>query len=91
MSLPTQYYLTFKPNNCGEYDVYESHRCQEKGCFWTTEQPVTTCIPGNEAKFVKDYNKNLIEGYVCGYEIEEYIEVEEWNPPKLFFVKMTAQ
>ena len=77
MSSPTQYYLTFKANNCGEYDVYESHRCTEKGCFWTDEQYVgDTCIPGNEAKFVEDYNNNLIEGKVVGYEIEDYIEVE---------------
>ena len=78
MNAPTQYYLTFKANNCNEYDVYESHRCQEKGCLWTTDTPVgETCIPGKEADFVKSYNEKLIEGYVCGYEIEEYIEVEE--------------
>lgn len=76
MSSPTQYYLTFKANNCGEYDVYESHRCTEKGCFWTDDQYITTCIPGDEAKFVEDYNNNLIEGKVVGYEVEEYIEVE---------------
>ena len=75
--MPTEYYLTFKANCCNEYDVYESHRCQEKGCLWTTDQYVgKTCIPGNESKFVEEYNKNLIEGKVVGYEIEGYIEVE---------------
>ena len=73
---PTQYSLIFKANCCGEYDVYEIHRCQEKGCIWTDENYITTCIPGNEAKFVEDFNKNLIEGYVSDYEVEEYIEVE---------------
>ena len=78
MSSPTEYYLTFKDNGCGDYDVYESHRCPEKGCLWTTEQYVgETCIPGKEAEFVQDYNKNLIEGKVVGYEIETYIEVVE--------------
>lgn len=76
MSSPTQYYLIFKDNNLGDYDVYEAHRCQEKGCLWTSDQYVTTCIPGNEAKFVEEYNNNLIEGKVIGYEIEGYIEVE---------------
>ena len=78
MSSPTQYYLTFKANNCGEYDVYESHRCPEDGCLWTMDQYVgETCIPGKESEFVKEYNKRLIEGKLVGYEIEEYIEVEE--------------
>ena len=76
MTAPTLYYLIFKANNCGEYDVYESHTCQEKGCFMTNEEYITTCIPGKEAEFVEEYNKNLIEGKVDGYEIEEYIEVE---------------
>ena len=78
MAAPTEYYLIFKANNCAEYDVYESHRCTEKGCLWTTEQYVgDTCIPGKESEFVQNYNSKLIEGKVVGYEIEEYIEVVE--------------
>ena len=42
----------------------------------TNEEYITTCIPGKEAEFVEEYNNNLIEGKVDGYEIEEYIEVE---------------
>ena len=76
MSLPTQYSLIFKANNCGEYDVYEIHRCQEKGCVWTNEQYITTCLPGKVDEFVEDFNNNLIEGYVLDYEVEKYIEVE---------------
>ena len=76
MTSPTEYYLTFKANNCEEYDVFESHRCTEKGCLWTSEEYITTCLPGKEADFVKEYNEKLIEGHVVGYEIEEYIEVE---------------
>ena len=75
---PTQYHLIFKQNNCGEYDVYEQHSCPEPGCLWTEEEYVgNTCIPGNEAKFVEEYNNNLIEGRVSSYEIEDYIEVEK--------------
>jgi hypothetical protein len=75
-SSPTQYYLIFKNNGHGDYDVYESHSCQEKGCLWTTEEYVgNTCLPGDEAKFVEEYNNNLIEGKVVGYEIDGYIEV----------------
>ena len=77
MSAPTQYTLIFTKNCCNEYDVFEQHRCQEKGCVWTDEQYVGTCIPGNESNYVKEYNANLIEGYVCDYVVEEYIEVEE--------------
>ena len=76
MVAPTLYYLIFKNNNLGEYDVYESHTCQEKGCIMTTEQYVTTCLPGKVDEFVKEYQNNLIEGRVDGYEVEEYIEVE---------------
>lgn len=72
---PTEYYLTFKANCCNEYDVYESHRCQEKGCLWTSDVYITTCLPGKVDEFVEEYNKNLIEGKVCGYEVEEYCEV----------------
>ena len=76
---PTQYYLTFKANCCGEYDVYESHRCQEKGCLWTSDEYITTCIPGKESVFVEDYHAKVKEtdGIVCGYEVVEYCEVEE--------------
>ena len=78
MSSPTQYYLTFKANNCGEYDVYESHRCTEKGCLWTSEQYIETCLPGKIEDFVKDYNNNRIRNAkVVGYEVEDYIEVVE--------------
>ena len=75
MQAPTLYRLLFKRNCCNEYDVSEQHRCQDKGCFWTDEQFIDTCIPGNEAKFVEEYNNNLIEGIVDEVEIE-YIEVE---------------
>ena len=77
MSLPTIFYLTFKANCCGEYDVFEAHKCQEKGCLWTSDEFVNTCLPGKEAEFVEEYNKKLVEGKVVGYEIEEYIEVEQ--------------
>ena len=77
MTLPTIFHLTFKANCCNEYDVYESHKCQEKGCLWTSDEYITTCIPGKEAEFVEEYNKNLIEGKVISYEVEDYVEVEE--------------
>lgn len=72
----TQYYLTFKNNGCGDYDVFESHRCQEKGCLWTSDVYITTCLPGKVDEFVEEYNENLIEGKLTGYEVEGYIEVE---------------
>lgn len=73
---PTQYYLIFKANNCGEYDVFESHRCQEKGCLWTADEYITTCLPGKVEDFVEEYDKKVLNGYVCGYEVEEYIKEE---------------
>lgn len=77
---PTLYHLIFRNNHCGddpEYDVYEKHTCQEKGCFWTDpEYTGNVVLPGNEAEFVEEYNNNLVEGKVVSYEIPEYIEVE---------------
>ena len=68
--LPTLYYLIFKRNDFGEYDVYEQHTCQEIGCVKTTETYITTCLPGHIDKFVEEYQENLIEGEVDGVEIE---------------------
>lgn len=76
MTAPTLYYLIFERNCCGEYDVFERHTCQEKGCIMTEKQPVTTCLPGEIDKFVKNYEENLIEGIVDGIEVE-YIGVTE--------------
>ena len=70
---PTLYYLFFKANKQGEYDVYEAHTCQEKGCLMTSDQYITTCLPGKVEEFVENYDKNLIEGKVDGYEVEDYL------------------
>ena len=72
---PIEYYLLFKANSCGDYDVYESHRCTEKGCLWTSEQYIEICLPGKIEDFVKDYNDNrILNGKVIGYEVEEVVE-----------------
>ena len=72
-----KYYLTFKNNGCGDYDVFESHSCPDGNGLWSLDNYVgETCIPGKEAKFVEEYNNKLTEGKVVGYEIEGYIEVE---------------
>lgn len=76
MSLPTLYYLIFKRNCCNEYDVFEQHTYQEKGCIMSDETYITTCLPGEIDKFVKNYEENLIEGIVDGIEVE-YIRVTE--------------
>ena len=74
----THYFLTFKDNGLGEYDVYESHTCTEKGCLWTSEQYIETCLPGKVEEYVKDYNDNRTQaGKVVGYEVDGYIEVVE--------------
>ena len=76
MSSLTHYFLIFKANNCYEYDVYESHTCTEKGCLWTSEQYIETCLPGKVEEYVKDYNDNRTQaGKVVGYEVDGYIEV----------------
>ena len=64
---PTLYRLIFKKNNCGDYDVYQQHRCQELGCFWTDEKYLSTCTPGHIDEYVEDYEKELLEGEV--YEV----------------------
>ena len=64
MSSPTLYKLIFKRNCCDDYDVYEQHRCQELGCFWTDEKYITVCLQGHIDEFVEEYNNNLLEGTV---------------------------
>lgn len=74
-----QYHLIFKANGCGDYDVYEQHRCTEKGCIWTNEEYVgNTCIHGKETEFIEDYEKNrILNGKVVSYEVLGYNEVEK--------------
>lgn len=68
---PTLYRLIFKKNTIGEYDVYEQHRCQEKGCFWTDEQYTGNVIsPGHIDEFVDEYEDNLLEGLVDEVVVE---------------------
>ena len=81
MSSPTLYRLIFKNNGLGDYDVYEQHRCQDNGCFWTEETYVgDTCLPGHIDEFVDNYNNDLIEGKVDEVIIDHYLEVEKWVP-----------
>lgn len=70
MTLPTLYYLFFKRNPHNEYDVYEAHKCQEKGCIMTADQFVNTCLPGKVQEFVEEYQENLVEGIVENVEVE---------------------
>ena len=68
---PTLYRLIFKRNVINEFDVYEQHRCQDKGCFWTDpEYTGNTCLHGQIDKFVDEYENNLIEGIVDEVEVE---------------------
>ena len=78
MSTPTLYRLIFKNNGLGDYDVYEQHRCQDNGCFWTEEKYVCSCLPGQIDRFIEEYNNDLIEGKVDEVIVDHYIEVEEW-------------
>ena len=75
---PTLYYLFFKRNNCGEYDVFESHRCQECGCFMTDDQYVGTCLPGKVEDFVAEFSAKCKEfgDKLENFEVD-YIEVEQ--------------
>ena len=68
----TLYRLIFKKNIIGEFDVYEQHRCQEQGCFWTDpEYTGNTCLPGKIDEFVEEYNNNLIEGIIDEVEVKK--------------------
>ena len=72
----TLHYLIFKNNNCGDYDVYEQHRCEETGCFLTDEQYITVCLPGKIDEFVQDYAE-AIEGKVADVLVKGYIRSDE--------------
>ena len=77
MASPTQFYLTFKDNGLGDYDVYEAHRCPGEKNLWTSDEYITTCLPGKVDEFVEEYNQKLLKGKVVGYEVESYIEVKQ--------------
>ena len=68
---PTLYRLIFKRNRHGDYDVYEQHRCQERGCVWTDEQYTGTCLFGHVNEFVDEYEEDLLEGMVDEIEVEK--------------------
>ena len=73
---PTLYYHFFMRNNCNEYDVWESHTCQEKGCIMTNKCYISTCLPGKVEKFVEEFQHDLPEGVVDEIHVD-YIGVEK--------------
>lgn len=74
MNLPTLYHLIFKRNSHGEYDVYEQHTCQEKGCIWTKEEYCTTCLPNKLDEFLVEFNNELLDGVVDSIHVEYIAE-----------------
>ena len=69
---PTIYRLIFRKNNCDEFDVYEQHKCQEPGCFWTDEEYTgNTCTPGHIDEFINEYENNLLNGIIDEVEVKE--------------------
>lgn len=68
---PTLYRLIFKKNRHGDYDVYQQHRCQEKGCFWTDCEYTDTCLVGHVDEFVEEYEADLLNGIVDEVEVVE--------------------
>ena len=71
MTSPTLYRLIFKNNDLGDYDVYEQHRCQERGCVWTDEEYTgNTCTPGHIDEFINEYQDNLLEGIIDEVVVE---------------------
>lgn len=70
-SAPTLYRLIFKKNCIGEYDVWEQHPCQDKGCLWTPQEFTgRVCLPEEINEFIKEYEFNLVEGIVDEVEVE---------------------
>lgn len=76
---PNLYYLFFKRNNCNEYDVFESHRCQDPGCLMTNDEFVGTCLPGKVEEFVNEFSDKCREfgDKLENYEVDGYIKVEQ--------------
>ena len=67
---PTIYKLIFEnEKNNEEYEVYEQHRCQEQGCFWTDPKFVGTCPVTDIDNYVEEFDENLIEGEVGQIEL----------------------
>ena len=71
MTSPTLYRLIFKRNVINEFDVYEQHRCQERGCVWTDEEYTgNTCTPGHIDEVSNEYQDNLGEGIIDEVVVE---------------------
>ena len=73
MSSTKLYFLFFKRNCCGEYDVFAS-RALEDGRL-SSDEYISTCIPGQVEKFVEEFHKSLKDGKVENFEVD-YIEVK---------------
>jgi hypothetical protein len=79
--MSTCYHLIFRDNNLGDYDVFEQHICQYKGCLWTSpEFTGRTCLPGKVDEFVEEYHQMIKEqdGKVVSYEVKGHLGVE-WD------------
>ena len=73
MSLPTIYFLTVK--ECPrEWAIFEQHRCQEKGCFWTEPQLLGWFETKEEAVECAE-NWKPLEGIVKDIEVIENEEL----------------
>ena len=73
MAAPILYFLYFKRNCCGEYDVFESHQLEDGRL--SSDEYVSTCLPGQVEKFVEEFHQNLKDGKVENFEVD-YIEVK---------------
>jgi len=59
MTAPTLYFLKITERIVGDYEIWESHMCQEKGCFQTEPQFVTLARNEDEAKaIIHDWRVN---------------------------------
>ena len=77
MNAPTLYFLTVNERHspCGEgkinYEVWEQHKCQEKGCFKTQPEFVKLCFTKNEVE-------SLIKDWKCNPPLNGELADVEW-------------
>ena len=71
MNAPTLYFLNITESYLGGFEIWEQHKCQEKGCFKTEPELVDFKETEDEVRaFIADFENKLLEGK---------LEDVEWN------------
>lgn len=79
MSAPTLYFLEISQRPTGEYEVWERHRCQERGCVFTDYQFVDLVQTKSQVQaIIDDWRINPpLDGVLEDVSWEELPQLED--------------